>query len=111
VNRPASLRLRLTTLATLLTGGAICLFALIFYLILQANLLREIDVRLQDRAQLVREELIAAEAPGATTRLPDLPPLVEFSAPGIYVELRGPSGDLLAASPNLGAERLPEVLP
>jgi two-component system, OmpR family, sensor kinase len=111
MNRPASLRLRLTTLVTLLTGGAICLFALIFYLILQANLLREIDVRLQDRAQLVREELIAAEAPGAATRLPDLPPLVEFSAPGIYVELRGPSGDLLAASPNLGADRLPEVLP
>lgn len=110
MNRPASLRLRLTLLVTLLTGAAICLFALIFYLILQANLLGEIDVRLQERAQLVREELIAAEMPGASTNLPDLPPLVEFSAPGIYVELRAPSGDLLAASPNLGADRLPEVL-
>jgi two-component system, OmpR family, sensor kinase len=111
MNRPASLRLRLTLLVTLLTGAAICLFALIFYLILQSNLLIEIDVRLQERAQLVREELIAAEMPGASTNLPDLPPLVEFSAPGIYVELRAPSGDLLAASPNLGADRLPEVLP
>lgn len=52
---------------------------------LRANLLAETDVRLQERAALVLEELIAAEAPGAATRLPDLPPLVEFNAPGIYV--------------------------
>ncbi|PDV98216.1 sensor histidine kinase [Candidatus Chloroploca asiatica] len=111
MKRPASLRLRLTILVTVLTGAAICLFALIFYLILQANLLAEIDVRLQERAALVREELIAAKLSGASTNLPNLPPLVEFSAPGIYVELRAPSGDLLASSPNLGADRLPEALP
>jgi two-component system OmpR family sensor kinase len=109
MNRPDSLRLRLTILVLLLTGGAICLFALSFYLVLRANLLTETDVRLQERAALVREALIAAEAPGAATRLPNLPPLMEFNAPGIYAELRDPSGTILAASPNLGADRLPAV--
>ena len=41
-----SLRMRLTLLTALLTGGTVLLFALIFYLVLEANLLNEADERL-----------------------------------------------------------------
>jgi hypothetical protein len=37
----------------LFTGGTVLLLALLFYLILQANLLNEIDRRLCERARLV----------------------------------------------------------
>jgi hypothetical protein len=105
MDRLRSLRLRLTALVASLTAGAILLFARVFYVVLYANLLAETDDRLRDRAALVLAALVAAEQPDGRTRLSDLPPLVEFNAPGIYVELRGAAGELLA--PNLGAERLP----
>ena len=110
MDRPRSLRLQLTFLVAALTAAAICLFASVFYLVLRANLLAETDDRLQDRANLILDALSASDGPGATTRLPELPPLVEFDAPGIYVELRDSAGALLAASPNLGDARLPDPM-
>jgi signal transduction histidine kinase len=110
MNRLRSLRLRLTLLVTALTAAAICLFASVFYVVLRANLLAETDARLEDRAELILDALGASDGPGAATRLPALPPLVEFDAPGIYVELRDSAGALLAASPNLGDARLPDPL-
>jgi signal transduction histidine kinase len=100
-----SLRLRLTLLTALLTGGAILLFALVFYLVLQDNLFEEVDARLHERADLVKRMLVEdADAAAGTAHIP---PLVEFDSPGIYVELIAPDGTVQVSSPNLINGRLP----
>jgi two-component system, OmpR family, sensor kinase len=100
-----SLRLRLTLLNGLLTGGTVLLFALVFYFVLQDNLFEELDARLHDRAELVTRMLAQdSDAEAGTARIPLL---VEFDAPGIYVELVGPEGSVRVASPNLVGARLP----
>ena len=106
-NYTMSLRLRLTLFTGLLTGITLSLFALVFYLFLQQSLLAEIDTQLQERATLVIRRLAAAgeQAPAAALLAPS--PLVEFTAPGIYVELLGPDRQVRAVSPNLPAEQLP----
>lgn len=101
-----SLRLRLTLLTGLLTGGTVLLFALVFYLVLEANLLQEVDARLQRRADLVDTALRETSADRGTS-LPQTPPLVEFEAPGLYVELIGLDGQTRAASPILPPGGLP----
>jgi two-component system, OmpR family, sensor kinase len=100
-----SLRLRLTLLTGLLTGGAILLFALVFYLILQDNLFEQVDARLHERADLVRRML--AEDADAAAGTAHIPPLVEFDSPGIYVEVIAPDGTLRVVSANLAGGRLP----
>jgi signal transduction histidine kinase len=100
-----SLRLRVTLLNGLLTGGAILLFALVFYLVLRANLIEEVDGRLHERADLVTR-MLEADSDGADGSA-HIPPLVEFDAPGIYVELIGPDGQVRVSSPSLAGERLP----
>jgi two-component system, OmpR family, sensor kinase len=102
-----SLRVRLTLLTALLTGGTVLLFALVFYLVLQANLLSEIDKRLEERAALVTATFKPrSDEPGEGTHLLALSPLVEFDAPGIYVELIAPDGEVRVRSPNLPAGAL-----
>jgi two-component system, OmpR family, sensor kinase len=100
-----SLRLRLTILNGLLSGGVILLFALTFYLILQDNLFEEIDARLHERADLVTRML--AEDADAEAGSAHIPPLVEFDSPGIYVELIAPDGAVRVSSPHLAGGRLP----
>jgi heavy metal sensor kinase len=102
-----SLRLRLTLLTGLITGGTVLLFALAFYLVLQDDLLEEIDGHLRERAAQVIQSL---EADGDLSNDASLPPpsaLVEFTTPGIYVELRAPDGRVRAASANVPGGRLP----
>ncbi|HEU4327025.1 MAG TPA: HAMP domain-containing sensor histidine kinase [Roseiflexaceae bacterium] len=106
MRRAYGLRLRLVLLVIGICGGAICLFAGAFYLTLQATLMTSTDARLRERAALIAS-LIQDAVAEQPAQLPALPPLVEFNAPGIYVELRDPAGRLLAASPNLGADQLP----
>lgn len=101
-----SLRLRLTLLTGLLTGLTLFLFALLFYLFLQENLLAEIDGQLQERATLVIQRLATAGDQDTAAMLAPSP-LVEFAAPGIYVELLSPDGQVLAVSPNLPGDHLP----
>jgi two-component system, OmpR family, sensor kinase len=80
-----SLRMRLTLLTALLTGGTVLLFALIFYLVLEANLLNETDERLRERAALVITTLRSSgDKQNSSAGLLQLSPLVEFDAPGIY---------------------------
>jgi len=100
-----SLRLRLTLLNGLLTGGTVLLFALAFYVVLQDNLFEEIDARLHERADLVTRML--AEDSDAEAGMARIPLLVEFDAPGIYVQLVTPDGIVRVASPNLVGGRLP----
>jgi heavy metal sensor kinase len=102
-----SLRLRLTLLTGLITGGAVLLFALAFYLVLQDDLLDDVDGHLRERAAQVIQSL---EADGDLSNDASLPPpsaLVEFTTPGIYVELRAPDGQVRAASANVPGGRLP----
>jgi two-component system OmpR family sensor kinase len=107
-----SLRLRLTLLTTLLTGGTVLLFALLFYLILQANLLSGIDQRLRERAALVITALQSSnDKQDSSARLLAITALVEFDAPGIYVEVIAPDGEVRARSPNLPADSLSSVAP
>jgi hypothetical protein len=98
-----SLRLRVTLLNGILTGSTILLFALVFYLVLRANLFEQIDERLHERADLMTR-LLEADSDG-TNGSAHIPPLVEFDAPGIYVELIGSDGQVRVSSPNLADGR------
>lgn len=100
-----SLRLRVTLLNGFLTGSTILLFALVFYVVLRANLFEQIDMRLHERADLMTR-LLEADS-DATNGSARIPPLVEFDSPGIYVELIGSDGQVRVSSPNLAGGRLP----
>jgi signal transduction histidine kinase len=107
VPAPLSLRLRLILLTGLLTCVTLSLFALVFYLFLQANLLREIDAQLQERASLVMRRLAASGNAEGQAALLTPSPLVEFATPGLYVVLLSAEGQVRAASPHLPGGRLP----
>jgi heavy metal sensor kinase len=102
-----SLRMRLTLLTGLITGGTVLLFALAFYLVLQDDLLEEIDGHLRTRAAQVIETLEADGDLSDDTSLPLPSALAEFTTPGIYVELRAPDGRVQATSANVPNGRLP----
>jgi hypothetical protein len=75
--------MRLTLLTALLTGGTVLLFALLFYLVLEANLLSETDKRLRERAALVITTLKSSgDNQNSSLGLLPLSPLVEFDAAG-----------------------------
>src|SRR5262245_13714495 len=93
-----SLRLRLTLLTGLITGGTVLLFALTFYLVLQDDLLDEIDAHLHTRAAQVIATLEADGDLSDDTSLPPPSALAEFTTPGIYVELRALDGRVQATS-------------
>lgn len=109
MTRGLSLRSRLTLLVTGLSAAAILLFALSFYVLLQSTLLTAVDTRLRERAALAGALLARAERgldqPG---RWLTPEPLIEFEAPGIYVEVIGPDDRVEAASPNLALGALPK---
>lgn len=105
--RRLSLRRRLTLLTGLLAAVTLFLFALVFYLLLQASLLGAIDVDLRGRADLVRGALAADGGLEDPASLGAPLALVEFALPGIYVELIAPDGQVRATSPNLPEGPLP----
>jgi two-component system, OmpR family, sensor kinase len=100
-----SLRLRVTLLNGILTASTILLFALVFYVVLRANLFEQIDTRLHERADLMTR-MLEADSDGANGSA-RIPPLVEFDSPGIYVELIGSDRQVRVSSPNLAGGRLP----
>jgi two-component system, OmpR family, sensor kinase len=102
-----SLRLRLTVLTGLLTVGTVLLFALVFYLVLQDDLLDEVDGHLRERAAQVIHTLTADGDLSNDNSLPPPSALVEFTTPGIYVALLAPDGQVRATSANLPGGRLP----
>ena len=85
--RRISLRLRLTLLTGLLAAATLFLFAVVFYLLLQTNLLSAIDVDLRGRADLVSATLDTDDVLQGSSNLAAPPALVELATPGIYVEL------------------------
>jgi two-component system, OmpR family, sensor kinase len=102
-----SLRLRLIVLTGLLTGGTVLLFALVFYFVLQDDLLDEVDGQLHERATQVIQTL---QADGDLSNDNSLPPpsaLVEFTTPGIYVALLAHDGQVRTASANVPGGQLP----
>jgi heavy metal sensor kinase len=102
-----SLRLRLTVLTGLLTVGTVLLFALVFYLVLQDDLLDDVDGHLRERAAQVIHTLTADGDLSNDNSLPPPSALVEFTTPGIYVALLAPDGQVRATSANLPGGRLP----
>ena len=105
-----SLRLRLTLLATVLTGLTLLGFGLVVYVITGSNLYSGVDEVLEGRAREVRRFLRATP--------PERGPVVdrdvlaeftpdEFSEPGVYIELLDASGRVIDTSANLGDRRLP----
>jgi signal transduction histidine kinase len=82
-------------------------FALVFYFFLQASLIREIDAQLRGRAALVGLSFDSGEVLEDQTISVLSSSLVEFAAPGIYVELLDLNGQVRAVSPNLSDSRLP----
>jgi hypothetical protein len=73
-----SLRLRLTVLTGLLSGGTVLLFALVFYLVLQGDLLDQVDGHLRERATQVIQTLTADGDLSNDDRLPPPSALEEF---------------------------------
>lgn len=110
MTRRLSLRLRLTLLTGLLAAATLFLFALVFYLLLQANLLSATDVDLRGRADLVSAALDTADVSQGPADLGTTPELVELATPGIYVELITADGTVQATSRNFPEGRLPADL-
>lgn len=110
MTRRLSLRLRLTLLTGLLAAATLFLFALVFYLLLQANLLSATDVDLRGRADLVSAALDSADVSQGAADLGTTPELVELATPGIYVELITVDGAVQATSRNFPEGRLPADL-
>ena len=102
-----SLRLRLTMLTVLLTVGTVLLFALVFYLVLQDDLLDEVDGHLRERAAQVIQTITADGDLSDDNSVPPPSALVEFTTPGIYVALLAPDGQVQATSANVPGGRLP----
>jgi two-component system OmpR family sensor kinase len=79
---------------------------------LEDNLAREVDEALRLRALHIESRLGVGDDgrldPGdVAAGLLELTPLEEFSAPGLYVQVRDDQGAVLGSSPNLPAGQLP----
>ena len=97
------------TILLLATIGAVGVFVLA---LLDESLERQIDEALRLRASRIDREIIAGDderltAADVAAGLLELAPLEEFSAPGIYVQILGDEGSVLASSPNLPRGQLP----
>lgn len=103
MSRQASLRLQLTLAVGLLISAMALIFALLFYQLLQAYLLRSLDASLQGQsARLI--ETIAAAGPGLGGDGGSLPAV---DGDGLFAVLLGSDGEPIASSPRLP----PGVLP
>ena len=81
-----SLRMRLIALTGLLSAGTVLLFALVFYVVLQNDLLDEVDGHLRERASQVIQAL---KADGDLSNDNSLPPLSDvFAAYGSWKRAR-----------------------
>jgi len=109
--RKLPIRLRLALWYTLFLLATVGVVSVLFLAALEDNLQREVDDALALRASHV-ERAVAAGSDGLEegSIRPDvlqLAPLEEFSTPGIYVQVLGRDGAVLASSPNLPGGLLP----
>jgi two-component system OmpR family sensor kinase len=111
MRRRTSLHFRLALVVGLLSGAMALLFALLFYPLLQAHLLRTADARLQAHsAQLISILVDVEPGPGGDGRRP---PPAASDAVDYYAALIGPDGEIYTTSPSLPAGGLsvdPELL-
>jgi len=93
----------------LVTDGAVGVFILTT---VERNLERQVDDALRLRASRVELQITTGDdedldPEDVATGLLELAPMEEFSAPGIYVQVRDDAGTTLASSGNLPAGQLP----
>lgn len=109
--RKLPIRIRLALWYTIFLLVTIGIVSVLFLAALENNLQREVDESLVLRASNV-ERAVASLGDGLETGnvRPDvlqLAPQEEFSTPGIYVQVLGRDGAILASSPNLPGGTLP----
>jgi len=106
-----SIRARLT----LWYGGILALLLLLFggslYTILRGSLFASTDRTLAETAGQVQASVRTqiAGTPSNWEAIITLPPLDVFAAPGVFVQVRRPTGEVAAASANLLGQSLPEL--
>jgi two-component system, OmpR family, sensor kinase len=100
--RLRSLRARLTVVIGALSALALVGFALVVYLLLSVQLMREIDTQLAERASLLAQDAALTEG---SVRAPTL--LEEFDVPGLYAVLVTPEGEAESTSTTLPREGIP----
>ena len=98
-----SIRTRLTLGFLLIVAAVIAAFGLAVYNLTRQSLLNEMDSNVRDHAA---DFAVAAE-PQAGSTIPQIPDLNMFNSPDTFVEIVDPTGNVIAASANLGNERLP----
>jgi signal transduction histidine kinase len=106
-----SLRTRLLLRMATVLGIGLAILGLMVHLLLQTVLTREVDELLNARAAAVVSDLGSGEV-GQPPRIGDRPVGAggmadEFSTPGLYVQIVGADGSILARSTNLGDASLP----
>src|SRR3954469_10639181 len=99
-----SLRSRILVRMAAVLGIGLALLGLMVHLLLQTVLTREVDALLSARAATVVSDLRSGEG-GQPPRIGDRPvgtggTADEFSTPGLYVQLVGADGSILARSTN-----------
>lgn len=104
-----SLRARLVAIQALVLAAGLAAFGLLLAARLEAALLGEVDESLELRATAVAAQVRGAPRTGAdlTAAHVEPGPLEELAHPGIYVQVRGPDGRVLASSANLAGADLP----
>lgn len=98
-----SIRTRLTVGFLLIVAAVMAVFGLAVYDLTRQSLLGEMERSVRGHAA----DFALAAQPAAGQRLPQVPDLDMFNSPDTFVEIVDPSGTLLGASANLGAQRLP----
>jgi two-component system, OmpR family, sensor kinase len=106
-----SLRLRLTIIYTCLLGLSLLAFSAVLYVVLQNSLMGAVDRTLQTSSQDIENRYIHTVTDTSLFGQPfvvvELPPIREFTTPGIYFQILNAQGRPVAHSSNLGNEVIP----
>lgn len=101
-----SLRLRLTLFYTVILCLALTVFGVFLSLTLARTLYGGVDRSIADRARQVNNSVWLSNWPSSKQRI-EVPRPDVFAEAGLFVQVSGLDGEILAVSDNLGAERLP----
>jgi two-component system, OmpR family, sensor kinase len=106
-----SLRLRLTIIYTCLLGMSLLAFSSVLYIVLQNSLMGAVDRTLLTSSADIENRYIHTVTDTTFLGQPfvvvELPPIREFTTPGIYFQILNAQGRPVAHSSNLGNEVIP----
>ena len=104
------IRWRLTLWFTLILSIILIFSGIVMYFLLQRYLLNQIDDNLRIHSAQVHGTLNPEEIPQPLDYEvihSKLPPVNEFASPGIYIQIIGKNGEVVAKSNSLGDQELP----